>query len=330
MATTILAGDIGGTKTNLALFAVGAEGGLTVRAEGSFPSRDFSGLEPILTRFLEGRTERPAAAAFGIAGPVVDGVVQATNLPWQITPEGVAAASGAGRVQLMNDLESTAFGVFFLPPDQLLSLNTGVRRPGNRAVIAAGTGLGQAVLFRHGDRYVPSATEGGHTDFAPRDDREDRLLGYLRRRYRRRVSYERIVSGPGLRNVFDFVADELAEPVSEATRVRMATEDPSAVISQEGLAGRCCASATAVEIFLSVYGAQAGNLALTVFAVGGVYVGGGIVVKMLDGIRRGGFMEAFRAKGRQAPLMAEMPVDVVLNDRASLLGAAHAARELLG
>lgn len=329
MPTLVLAGDIGGTKTNLALYEVGAGDTLTRTAEATYPSRDYPGLEPIVREFLAAHPARPAAAAFGIAGPVVDGRVTATNLPWQITPEGLAEASGAARIQLMNDLESTAFGVFFLPPDQLHSLNPGQRRPGNRAVIAAGTGLGQAVLFRHGEHYVPSATEGGHTDFAPRDEREIRLLNFLRHRFGR-VSYERIVSGPGLHNVFDFVADDLKREVAPLTRKRMEAEDPSAVISHQGLSAACPASAEAVEMFLSIYGAQAGNLALTVLAVGGIYVAGGIVVKMLEGMKRGGFMQAFTAKGRQSPLMAQIPVDVVLNDKTSLLGAGHAARELLG
>lgn len=329
MSTLVLAGDIGGTKTNLALYRVGPGDTVTLTAEATFPSRDYPGLEPIVLEFLAAHPARPAAAAFGIAGPVVDGRVTATNLPWQITPEGLTEASGATRIQLMNDLESTAFGVFFLPPDQLFSLNAGLRRPGNRAVIAAGTGLGQAILFRHGERYVPSATEGGHTDFAPRDEREIQLLNYLHRRFGR-VSYERIVSGPGLRHLFDFVADDLKRRVAPETRDRMQREDPSAVISRMGLSAACPASAEAVEMFLSIYGAQAGNLALTVLAVGGLYVAGGIVVKMLEGMKRGGFMHAFTAKGRQSPLMAQIPVDVVLNDKTSLLGAGHAARELLG
>jgi glucokinase len=195
-------------------------------------------------------------------------------------------------------------------------------------VIAAGTGLGQAFLFWDGNRHHPVATEGGHVDFAPRDEREVALLAFLRRRHAR-VSYERALSGPGLAAIFAFLTEDLGRPVAPAVRERLRTGDASAAIGEAGVAGTCPTCVEAVELFVDLYGAQAGNLALTVMATGGVYVGGGIVTKMLPVITSGRFMTAFTAKGRYAEIMRAMPVQAILNPKTSLLGAAHAARELL-
>lgn len=328
MAACVLAGDIGGTKTDLALYPATSPGRLVLAREASFPSRAFSGLEEVVTTFLRSGGERIQAAAFGVPGPVLDGVAQITNLPWRVDIKGLASAIDCPRARLMNDLETTAYGALFLDPHEILTLNPGTPRIGHRAVIAAGTGLGQAILFWDGNRYHPSATEGGHVDFGPTDEREDGLLQFLRPQYGR-VSWERIVSGPGLHNIFRYLDEGLARPVAPAVRDRLQRDDPSAVIGAAGVGGTCPTCIEAVAMFVRLYGAQAGNLALTTMALGGVYVGGGIVTKLLPKITGGAFIEAFTAKDPHRALMQRMPVSVLLNPRTAQLGAAHAAAELI-
>lgn len=327
-AAYVLAGDIGGTKTALAIHAVAGDATALVR-EHTFPSRDYAGLEDVIAAFLAEGPERVAAAAFGIAGPIVDDAVVTTNLPWHIERRRLSDSLGGVPVRLMNDLESAAYGALFLAPGELLTFNAGVARPGHRAIIAAGTGLGQGFLYREGTGYVPVATEGGHADFAPRTATEDALLQFLRTRFGR-VSYERVVAGPGLHNVFDFLDQGLGRPVAAEIRARMTREDPSAVIGAAAVAGGCPTCREAVDLFLAVYGAQAGNLALTVMATGGIYVGGGIVPKLLPLVAASDFMHAFVAKGRYESLMREIPVWIILNPATGLIGAIHAARALLG
>ena len=336
MTATVLAGDIGGTNSRLALYAV-AEGpagaiqpALTPIRSATFPSREHRGLEEVVARFLGADQAPVAAAAFGIAGPVVDDAVVTTNLPWHIRGAALRERLGTPHVRLMNDLEATAYGALVLAPDQLLVLNPGVARAGNRAVIAAGTGLGQALLFWDGARYHPVATEGGHTDFAPRDEVEHDLLRFLERKYDGHVSYERCVSGHGLVNIFQFLDEHCHLPVADATRRRLAHEDPAAVIGELGTSGACPTAVAAVERFVSIYGAQAGNLALTVMATGGVYVGGGIVNKLLPAMTSGAFVQAFMAKARYARLMTEIPVWVIRDPDTGLHGAASVAASLAG
>ncbi len=325
----LLAGDIGGTKTTLAIYTAGSltapqASPLVLERERSFASKEHGGLEDILRAFLKADGEAVAAAAFGVAGPVVDDAVTTTNLPWHMTASGLRAALGGVPVRLLNDLEATAIGTLFLPAASLLTLNAGVERHGNRAVIAAGTGLGQAFALYHEGGWIPVATEGGHADFAPRDEFEIGLLRFLQRQFPH-VSYERLVSGPGLFEIFRFLDATLGRPVAPLVRERLRREDPSAVIGDLALADGCPTCVEAVERFVSLYGAQAGNLALTVMALGGVYVGGGIVTKLEPKITAGEFMRAFTAKGRYAALMAEIPVKLILDPKAALLGAAHAA-----
>jgi glucokinase len=235
-------------------------------------------------------------------------------------------------VKLLNDLEALAYGSLVLAPEDLHVLHAGASPPrkGNVAVIAAGTGLGEAFLIRAGDRYHPVASEGGHADFAPRTDQEIALLRHLREKLGGRVSYERVVSGPGLVNVYEFLRESGAAPLSPGTERRLASEDPAAVISELGLPGTrsdpLCAAA--LDLFCSVYGAEAGNLALKCVALGGVIVGGGIAPKILPALARGPFVESFLDKGRYRGLLAGIPVRVALNDRAPLLGAAHYALAL--
>jgi glucokinase len=324
----IFAGDIGGTKSNLAIYAVSPSGALTVVREGALISHEFAGLDVMLARFLAAGHEPLRAAVFGVPGPVVGGQARITNLPWQVDESTVARVASCPRVRLMNDLETTAYGALFVGADELLALNAGVDQPGNRAVIAAGTGLGEGLLFWDGRRYHPSATEGGHADFGPGDDRDIGLLTFLRREYER-VSWERVVSGPGLHNIFRYLDVGLRRPVASAVRMRMRTQDPSAVIGAAALEGTCATCIEAVETFVRLYGAQAGNLALTAMAVGGIYVGGGIVTKLLPKFVGRLFLDAFIAKDPHRELMQRMPVWVLLNPKTSQLGAAHAALDLL-
>lgn len=333
MSAYILAGDIGGTKTNLALYQAtveAAEGqvrSMILVREESFPSPRYPDLKDVLDAFL-GRQEPVRAAAFGIAGPVLGGRVTATNLAWQVEATRLATHLGGAQVRLMNDLEATAYGALYLAPDEIQSLNPGLARCGHRAVIAAGTGLGQAFLFWDGQQYRAAATEGGHVDFAPRNALEERLLGYLRQRHTR-VSYERLVSGPGLVQICRFLVEEEGRALAAGVTERMRTEDPAAVIGQAGVSAECPTCEAVVDIFLSIYGAQAGNLALTIMSLGGVYVGGGIITKLLPKVGHGAFMRAFVDKGRFASLMEEIPVRILLNPKASQIGAAQAALQLI-
>ncbi len=328
MTKRVLAGDIGGTKTNLAVYTVVSPTKLRREREASFPSRAYRGLEPIVREFLDAGKEKMAAAAFGIAGPVVDDTVKTTNLPWMVRASKLAREIGCKRVSLLNDLEATAFGALFVPPRELHTVNRGKRRSGNVAVIAAGTGLGQAFLFWDGERYRPVPTEGGHADFGPRNEKELALLIYLQKRFPR-VSYERVLSGPGLVHIFDFFAEELGRPVAADVQERLKTEDRGAVVGQAGVAGTCATCVEAVETFASLYGAQAGNLALTVMSIGGVFVGGGIAAKLLPKLTDGVFMGAFTDKGRYRGFMEELPVRIILNQKTALLGAGHTAAGLV-
>ena len=312
-----LVGDIGGTHARLALARAEGEG-FVLGETRIFESARYSGLEPILEEYLD---RRPAvergirAAAFGLPGPVLEGRVRTTNLPWEVDARLLRRELGVA-VALLNDLEAIAHGTLVVPADRVETLQEGEPARGNRAVIAAGTGLGEAALFRHGDALVPSASEGGHTEFGPRDEEEIDLLRFLLARHGH-VSYERIVSGPGLVSLHAFYRERVAgagPPLSdpaEVTHRALAGEDPAAV--------------AALSLFCSVYGAEAGNLALKVLAREGVWVAGGIAPRILPFLRRGGFLDAFRDKGRYWELMARIPVHVVLEPAVGLLGAARAA-----
>ena len=322
----ILAGDIGGTKTALALFE--PEGGLLrpVR-KGKFPSREHATFDEILREFL-GDGDRPAldGACFGVAGAVLDGRVHATNLPWTIDARDLGGTLGTDRVFLLNDLESAAYAMPHLPLDQMHILNSGVDRVdrGHVAVIAAGTGLGEAMLVWGDGDYEPLASEGGHVDFAPRSPIEDDLLRYLREKFDGHVSYERVLSGPGLFNIYSFLKDTGHAPEPSWLADRIAAEDPSGVVSEVGLAHQDANCATALQIFASIYGAEAGNLALKAFAASGVYVAGGIAPKILPALTDDDtFLRAFWSKGRYLPWLKTLHVAVALNDEAPLLGSAH-------
>jgi glucokinase len=321
----VLAGDIGGTKTHLALFAV-ENNHLKAEFQKTFPSQEYSGLESVLKEFLTEGHYSFDRASFGIAGPLVDGKVKTPNLGWIVDSVSIARMLKLSSVSLLNDLEATAYGLSTLESQEFLVLNEGViRRPGNKVLIAAGTGLGETILFDDGKNYHPIASEGGHADFAARDELEIELLRYLIDRYGH-VSYERVVSGPGLLNIYGFLKERAGVDVPSWFQEKLAAaKDQSAVISQAALAGEPEIAVKALNMLVSAYGAEAGNLALKGKAIGGVYVGGGIAPKLLNKLIDGTFMRAFKDKGRYRELVSSIPVYVVLNDKAALRGAAYHA-----
>jgi glucokinase len=320
----ILAGDVGGTNTRLAI--IQAEGGgLKIVAEEIFPSREHVGLEGVLRKFISSHPIPVERAGFGVAGPVRNGRCEATNLPWVVDARQVARELGLEDVGLINDLEANAYGIVVLRPEDFLTLNAGAPdAEGNQAIIAAGTGLGEAGLYWDGKHHRPFATEGGHSTFAPRNELEMMLLKYLLARFEH-VSFERVLSGPGLFNIYGFLRDtgRAEEPPWLADQMRQ--QDPPTVITQAALNGKSALCVQALELFVSLYGAEAGNLALKVMATGGLYVGGGIAPRIIRQLMDSRFMDAFTDKGRLKPLMEAMPVRVILNDKTALLGAARCA-----
>ncbi len=329
MSLRVLAADVGGTKTNLGLF-VWERGRLRALREHTVPTAAHPGPGPLLRAFLGPDEPPPQAVGLGVAGPVVSGRAAPPNLPWTVDGGRLARDLGLDRVVLVNDLVATALGVDLVAPDRIATLQAGEPDPGgNRAVIAAGTGLGQALLVRCGTGWHPVASEGGHAGFAPADETEVDLLRYLAARHGA-VSAERVVSGPGLAAVYRFVVD--TGRAAEAPRVAaaMAGADPAAVVGREGLAGTDPACREALDLWVRAYGSEAGNLALRTLATGGLYVAGGIAPKVLPRLREGGFLAAFRAKGRMAPFLERVPVRVVLDPKAALYGAARRALEEAG
>jgi len=323
----IIAGDIGGTKTVLALYERTTEG-LHQNAERAFASADYGSLEAILDEFLRDHREvRLDNACFGIPGAIIEGRVHTTNLSWNVSEPGLETALKC-RVRLLNDLQATAFGVRYLAPEELEVLNHGsMPRPrGNIAVIAAGTGLGEAFLCWDGSQHHPMASEGGHADFAPRNEREIELLRYLQRHFGSHVSNERLLSGPGFYNIYCFLRDSGFAPEPNWLKDELAAGgDHSAIISEAGLAGKSALCQETLEMFASIYGAEAGNVALRCLALGGVFIAGGIAPKLIKVLRNGKFMEAFVDKGRMGGVLKEIEVSVALNPHAPLIGAAHFA-----
>jgi len=319
----ILAGDVGGTKTNLALYREGSPGLSRVRM-ATYPSRRYADLEAILREFLSD-TRGIVRACVGVAGPVVGGRCRLTNLAWTVEEEAVRLCTGAREAFLVNDLQAMASAVPFLPPETLATIQEGGADPrGNVAVLAAGTGLGEGFLIGMDDGFLPLASEGGHVDFAARNDREMRLHAFLREMYGR-VSVERVLSGPGMRDIHRFVRE--VEGVAEPPEVAAETgeEDPQRAIVRHGLSGASPACAEALRMFCSLYGSEAGNLALQYLSTGGVYLGGGIAPAILPVLQGGGFLSAFLDKGRMSKLLQQVPVFVILDPFAPLLGAAHYA-----
>lgn len=320
----ILAGDIGGTHTRIALFEETA-GKLSMSLERIYPSRDHKGLDEILSLFLSDQQASIDRVCFGVAGPVIHDQVSTPNLPWVVEAVKLAHEIGVPQVSLINDLMAHASGVDDLAEEEFVALNKMDRQAGNAALIAAGTGLGEAGIYWDGVRRWPFPCEGGHCDFAPRNDLEIALLEYLLKKLGR-ISYERVLSGQGLKNIYDFLRDSgrAEEPLWLRQELASAA-DPVAVISQNGLLGKAGICELALDVFVSVYGAEAGNLALKIMATGGVFVSGGIAAKILARLGSGAFLQAFVAKGRLQPVLERIPVKVIVNDRVGLIGAARYA-----
>jgi glucokinase len=320
----ILAGDIGGTNTRLAFFE-GTPDRLAPVVIEVFPSREHKGPEEIAQKFIAKHNQTADAACFGIAGAVVDGRVEATNLPWVVDERHLQSELGIGRVELINDLLANAHGIALLDDSDFVVLNGGTTSPtGNRALISAGTGLGEAGLVAGPHGYEPFPSEGGHVDFAPRTELEMDLLRYLMGRFEH-VSYERVLSGPGLANIYQFFRDtgRAEEPAWLADQISQG--DPSAAIAKSALEGTSDICVQALDVFVSIYGAEAGNLALKVVATGGTFIGGGIAPKIIRKLSSSTFTKAFGAKGRMSPLLRGIPVRVITNDKTALLGAGRVA-----
>jgi len=328
MPAVVIAGDVGGTKTHLGLFQVAGED-VTLLRDHVFVTREFPNLEATFARFLEDAGPIDAAC-FGVPGPVIDHVSYATNVPWEMREQTIAAALGNTPTRLVNDLEATAFGMLHLDHQQFAVLQPGEsQRPAATiAVIAAGTGLGEGALIATRDGWQAIASEGGHADFAPRGLTQLRLLEFLAREFGH-VSFERLLSGPGLHNIYRFLVASSPSPEPSWLAERMRHEDPAAVINEAAATGADATCRHALDIFAEIYGAEAANLALKFLALGGVYLGGGIAPKILPALMRGGFLRAFLDKGRLKTTLERIPLRVALNDSAALLGAAHIACTIL-
>ncbi len=318
----ILAGDIGGTNARLALFDGGNE--LTCVAEKNFRSRDYSSLEQIVHEFLGAK--KVSKACFGIPGAIREGRAHPTNLPWVIDTETLSTDLHIPQISLLNDLVANAYGVRMLKEDELFLLHPGVEgQTGNAALIAAGTGLGQAGLYWDGEKHHPFASEGGHVDFSPRDPREIELFKYLKNKYEH-ISYERVVSGPGIYEIYLFLTEVQKLKVSPIVQEEMKRRNPSKVISEYGLQNKDLVCSETIDWFISLYGAEAGNVALKFLSLGGLYIGGVVAHHLNDRKKLGAFLSAFIDKGRFKELLHSIPIWVILNDQAALLGAAYYAK----
>ena len=311
----ILAGDIGGTKCNLALYELRPDGYRKI-VHQRYESREFPSFDLLIEKFLS-ETQNAVgsagagsieAAGFGVAGPVIEYRVKATNLPWVVDGAALAKQLANGHIVLMNDLEATGYSLSLLQPSEISTLNRGTPAPQcARALIAAGTGLGEAYLFWNGDRYIVGSSEGGHSDFAPRTEREIQLLRFMKKR-NEFVSVELILSGRGFRTIHEFLDADVRHPSFDGHE-----DDSPAEITRLGLAGQCPICVQTLEMWVDIYGAEAGNLALKVLARGGVWVAGGIAVKIRKKMEDGAFFRAFCEKEKFAAVLAQIPVHMVLN-----------------
>lgn len=326
----ILAGDIGGTKTVLALFEK-TRRGVAVREKRQFPSREYGSFAEVVGAFLSACGDVSIdAACFGIAGPVIDGKCRTTNLAWDITESDLQKQLETQRVKLLNDLEATAYGMLYLDEEAFVSLNPyGRKQQGNRAVIAAGTGLGEAFLFWDGAHFHPSASEGGHCDFAPTTAQQDQMLKWLRSRFKGHVSYERLLSGPGIYTIYEYLRESGFAPESPWMQEVAKSDDKSAMISQYALEYHNPLCVEALRLFCQIYGQEAGNLALKALSLGGLYIGGGIAPKILPMMQEPHFLDAFFAKGRFEEMLRSMEVKISTDPETALLGAAHYAADKL-
>lgn len=325
----IVAGDVGGTKTLLGLFEPSDDGPRCLR-EVSIPSAEDAEFAEAVASFLrDAGSPEIEAGCFGIAGPVIDGRVYTTNLPWEVDEASLAEVCGAKRVELLNDLQAASLGMLVVDDFAVLHGGRDADRPGTIAVVAPGTGLGVGILYWDGDRHHAIATEGGHVDFAPRDERQIALLRWLQRRHGGRVSTERVLSGPGFADLYQFLLEESgSDESSEVAAARERGDDVSAAVAEAGLAGRDDVCARTLALFASVLGAETGNAVLRVMATGGAFLGGGIPPKILPALQTDAFREAYLDKGRFRGLLQHVPVSVCLEPRAALYGAAQRALSL--
>ena len=325
MTAVILAGDIGGTKSHLGLFRV-EEGALTVLREHRYATADFRTLEDVCADFLRAGTQSIHAACFGVPGPIIGGEARATNVPWTMREDRLSRALNGIRVRLINDLGAAAYGVIHLADSEVRVLQRGTMpiHQGNIAILAAGTGLGEAALVFENGRYYAVASEGGHASFAPQNDEQIELYRYLRARFGH-VSVERVLSGPGLFNIYSFLRTRRTTTEPKWLTELLEEEDVGAVISEAALNHRDPECVHALEMFVDIYGAEAGNLALKVLALGGVYLSGGIAPKILPALTDGRFTDAFNDKGRLDELLSKIRVQVALNPNCGLIGAAYCA-----
>ena len=323
----ILAGDIGGTNTRMAVFEYDAQHP-RVAVEEKYPSGKYNALHEIVAEFAQKHDCEITRASFGVAGPVVSGKAKTPNLPWEVDSSRLAQVLDLPRVGLINDLVANAYGIAWLGPDDVVVINEGDEGArGNAAVISPGTGLGEAGMYWDGRKHHPFASEGGHADYAPRDDLEMELADHLEDRFGR-VSYERVLSGPGLLNIYQFLRDTGRGEEPDWLREEMEREDPSACISRAALAGKSPLCLQALDLLITICGAEAGNLALKMMAVGGVWLGGGIAPKIAPRLIGSGlFMRAFTSKGRLSHLVECIPVRIIMNDKTALMGAARHAAE---
>jgi glucokinase len=316
----ILAGDVGGTKVHLALFDFSG-GKLSHTRDQQYRAREYSGLEEIVREFMG--ADKASSACFGVPGPVREGRLRLTNLPWTLDSRELSRNLDIDYVFLINDLEANGYGIGELDATQIYTLSEGdASQIGNRALISAGTGLGECFLVWDGRHHTPFPSEGGHCDFAPRNEDEIDLLRFLRQKYSGRISFERVVSGQGLTNVYEFLREVRGVDEPAWLAERMATEDRNAVITELAMAARSEICEKATDMFVSAYGAEAGNLALKILSVGGLYVGGGIAPRILEKLKDGTFIKAFTDKGRLSQLLVNTPVRIILESRTALLGAA--------
>jgi glucokinase len=325
--TCVLAGDIGGTKTNLGLFVPG-KARPKARVTATYPSGSADSLEVIIAKMLERYPAKIMAACFGIAGPVINGECRTTNLPWVVSEKKLQKRFGWQQVRLINDLCTTATAVPLLSHREVKALNgVRVRKGRNIGLVAPGTGLGLALLVYADDRFRPMASEGGHTSFAPSDESETDLWRYLHARFGH-VSTERVLSGRGLVNIYDWLKSGENFAESPGIREAMRASDPARVITENAITGEDGLCREALQRFCRIFGSVAGNLALTGMTTGGMFLGGGIPPKILPALQTGHFMATFHAKGRFEAFMKKIAVRVILNDRAALLGAARCALDL--
>lgn len=318
VTATILAGDVGGTKTNMALYQAGPDG-LTSLKEKKYASKDYHSLTDIIQDFTGGQLPDRICAA--VAGPVIQGKSHLTNLSWELDSNAMSEALKKP-VCFINDLEATAFGLAGLGKDELKTIAEGdPASTGNIAIIAPGTGLGEAGLYWDGRHYHPFATEGGHSDFAPRTEMDIELFRYLQQQFGH-VSWERVVSGMGIKNIYHFLTDARQEKVPDWLTQRMKTEDPAAVISEAAIQQEDPVCSEAMDLFVRYLATEASSLVLKLMATGGLYIAGGIPPKILPLLQHDNWVDNFDNNGRMHQLSEKVPVHVVLNDKMALMGAA--------